>query len=132
MPKSPILTADGILLEKGMVLLVKRKIPPYSGSWVIPGGHVDYGETTEKGIKREIKEELGIPVKIKRLFGVYSDPKRDPRYHTVSAVYLVEKIKGKIKLNEEASEFKFFSLNNLPKKIGFDHRKVLNDLKRSL
>ena len=115
-----------------MVLLAKRKIHPFCGFWVIPGGHVDYGETTEKAVKREMKEELGTPVKIKKLIGVYSDPKRDPRYHTVSVVYLIERIKGKIKLNEEASEFKFFSLNNLPKKIGFDHRKALNDLKKSL
>jgi len=77
-----------------------------------------------------MKEELGVPVEIKKLIGISSDPKRDPRYHIISIVYLVEKIKGKIKLNEEASEFKFFSLNNLPEKIGFDHRKALNDLRR--
>jgi len=131
-PKSPILTADGILLEKGGVLLTKRSIPPYLGFWTLPGGHVDYGETVEKAIKREMKEELGVPVKIKKLFGVYSDPKRDPRYHTASVIYLLEKIKGEIRLNEEASEFKYFSLKNLPKKIGFDHRKILNDLKKKL
>ena len=83
-----------------------------SSSWVIPGGHVEYG------------------VKIKELFGVYSDPKRDPRYHTASVVYLLEKGKGKIRLSKETSEFRYFSLNNLPKKIGFDHRKILNDLKK--
>lgn len=126
------MAADGIILEKGRVLLVKRKIHPFSGFWVIPGGHVEYGESTEKAAKREMKEELGVPVKIKKLIGVYSDPKRDPRYHIISIVYLVEKIKGKIKINEEASEFKFFSLKNLPKKIGFDHRKALHDLKKTL
>ncbi len=131
-PKSPVLTTDGILLEKGGVLLTKRKKPPYSGFWTLPGGHVDYGETVEKAIKREMKEELDVPVKIKKLFGVYSNPRRDPRYHTASVIYLVEKIKGEIRLNEEASEFKYFSLKNLPKKIGFDHRKILNDLKKKL
>jgi len=131
-PKSPILTVDGILLEKGKVLLVKRSIPPFFGFWVLPGGHVDYGETVENAIKREMKEELGVPVKIKELFGVYSDPTRDPRYHTVSVVYLLEKTSGKIRLNREASEFRYFSLKNLPKKIGFDHRKVLTDLKKKL
>ncbi len=77
-----------------------------------------------------MKEEVGVSVKIKNLFGVYSDPKRDPRYHTASVVYLLTKGKGKIRLNEESSEFKYFPLNNLPKKIGFDHRKILEDLKR--
>lgn len=129
-PKSPILTVDGIIFKSGKVLLVKQAHYPFIGSWVIPGGHVEYGERVEEAIKREMKEELGVSVKIKKLFGVYSDPKRDPRYHTASAVYLLEKGKGKIYLNKESSEFKYFSLKNLPKKIGFDHREILNDLKK--
>lgn len=129
-PKSPILTVDGIFLKDSKVLLVRQAKYPFFDSWVIPGGHVEYGEKVEEAIKREMKEELGVPVKIKKLFGVYSDPKRDPRYHTASVVYLLEKTKGKIRLSREASEFRYFSLKNLPKKIGFDHRKILNDLKK--
>lgn len=129
-PKTPILTVDGILLDKGKVLLLKRAKSPFFGLWTLSGGHVEYGETVEKAIKREVKEELGISVKIKKLFGVYSDPKRDPRYHTVSIVYLLEKIKGKIRINEESLEFKYFPLKNLPKKIAFDHRQILSDLKK--
>lgn len=129
-PKSPILTVDGIILKNGKVLLTKRVNFPFIGFWVLSGGHVEYGEIVEKAIKREMKEELGISVKIKKLFGVYSNPKRDPRYHTISVVYLLEKGKGKIRLNEESSEFKYFSLKNLPKEIGFDHREILNDLKK--
>lgn len=128
-PKSPILAVDGIFLRGKKILLVKQNKYPFFGSWVIPGGHVDYGETVERAIKREMKEELGVSVKIKKLFGVYSDPKRDPRYHTASVVYLLEKGKGRIRLSEEASEFNYFPLNNLPKKIGFDHRKIISDLK---
>jgi 8-oxo-dGTP diphosphatase len=131
-PKSPILTVDGIILNKRKVLLVKRALRPFLDSWTLPGGHVDYGETVEKAIKREMKEELGIPVKIKELFGVYSDPKRDPRYHTATIVYLLGEIRGKIQINEESSGFKYFPLKNLPKKIGFDHRQILNDLKKKL
>lgn len=70
--KSPRLTIDGILIENGTVLLVKRDIPPFRGSWVLPGGHVEYGERTEKALEREMKEELGITVKIGKLIGVYS------------------------------------------------------------
>ncbi len=128
--KNPILTTDGLILEKNKILLVKRAIYPFSGYWGLPGGHVDYGERLEEALKREMKEELGIKVKIKKLIGVYSDPERDPRYHTVSVVYCCQKNKGKIKLNYESSEFKFFSLKNLPKKIGFDHRKILSDFKK--
>jgi len=130
--KGPILTVDGVILDRGRVLLLKRAIRPFLGSWVLPGGHVECGETVEKAIKREIKEELDIPVKIKKLLGVYSDPKRDPRYHTATIAYLLEKMRDRIKINEESSEFKYFFLKNLPKKIGFDHRQILNDLKKRL
>jgi len=129
-PKGPILVVDGVILDNGKVLLVKRIIPPFIGFWVLPGGHVEYGEKTEEAVKREMKEELGVSVKIKSLFGVYSDPKRDPRYHAASVVYLLEKGKGKIRLNSEASEFEYFSLKKLPSKVGFDHRRILNDLKK--
>lgn len=128
--KSPILTVDGIILKGDKVLLTKRAIFPFQGYWVLPGGHVDYGERVEKAVLREIKEEVGISAKIKKLIGVYSDPKRDPRYHTTSVVYLCKIAGGGIKLSHEASEFKYFSLNNLPKKIGFDHRKIITDFKK--
>ncbi len=131
-PKSPFLAVDGVILEKDKVLLVKRNHFPFVGWWTLPGGHVKYGETVEKAIKREIKEELGVEVKIEKLLGVYSALKRDPRYHTVSVIYLLKKIKGEIHLNREASEFRFFSLKNLPVKIGFDHKKVLYNLRKNI
>ncbi len=129
--KSPILMVDGMVLKGDKVLLTKREIYPFQGCWVLPGGHVEYGEKVEEAIKREMKEELGVPVKIKKLVGVYSESRRDPRYHSVSVVFFLKKGKGKIRLNYESSEFKYFSLNNLPKKIGFDHRKILNEFKRN-
>jgi len=128
--KSPLLAVDGIIIEKGKVLMLKQAHPPFVGYWVLPGGHVEYGEKIEEAIKREIKEELGIKVGIKKLFGVYSDPKRDPRYHTASVVFLLKKGRGAIHLNYESREFRYFSLNKLPRKIGFDHRKIINDLKK--
>lgn len=128
--KSPILAVDGIVLRGDKVLLTKREIYPFQGYWVLPGGQVEYGEKVEEAIKREMKEELGVSVKIKKLVGVYSDPKRDPRYHSVSVAFFLEKGKGKIRLSYEASGFKYFSLSNLPKKIGFDHRKIINEFKR--
>ena len=128
--KTPILTTDGIVFEKGKILLVNRDILPYKGYWVLPGGHVNYGEKVEDACRREMKEELGINVKIKKLIGVYSNPKRDTRYHTVSVVLLCQRVKGKIHLNFEGSEFRFFSSNKLPRKIGFDHKKILSDFQK--
>jgi 8-oxo-dGTP diphosphatase len=128
--RSPLLAVDGLIFEKGKVLMVRQAHYPFFGYWVLPGGHVEYGETVEEAIKREMKEELGIPVKIEKLIGVYSDPKRDPRGHTVSVAYLLKRGKGRIKLNKESSEFKFFSLLNLPGRIGFDHKKIIEDFQK--
>lgn len=130
--KVPRLTVDGLLVENGELLLVKRNIKPFKGHWVLPGGHVDYGEKVEDALRREMKEELAISVEIKKLLGVYSDPKRDPRGHRITIAFLIERIRGEIKLDFEASDYKFFSLNRLPQKIGFDHREIINDLKKTL
>ena len=126
--RGPILTTDAIILNsKGEILLTKRNIPPYKGYWVLPGGHVDYGELVEEAAIREVKEETGLNVKIKKLCGVYSDPKRDPRYHTVGVIFLVKVVSGKLKINNEVKEINFFPLNKLPKKIGADHRQIIKD-----
>ena len=129
--KTPFLTVDGCLLKGSKVLLVRRAIEPFEGFWVLPGGHVEYNERVEDALQREMREELGLEVKIKKLIGVYSDPKRDPREHTVSIAFLVgSKSQRDIKLNFETKEYNFFPLNNLPKKIGFDHRKIIADAKK--
>ena len=78
-------------------ILIKRKNDPFKDYWALPGGFVDYGETTEHAAIREAKEETSIDVKLEKLFNVYSDPDRDPRRHTVSVFYFFDH--GKI-LNE--------------------------------
>ncbi|MCD6233163.1 NUDIX hydrolase [bacterium] len=130
--KNPILAVDGLIFNQGKVLLVRRAVFPFKNYWVLPGGHVNYGERVEEAIRREMKEELGILPKIKRLLGVYSDPKRDPRYHAVSIVYLLSRGRGQIRLNKEAFEFRYFSLKHLPRKIGFDHRKIIKDFSKQV
>jgi len=130
--KTPRLTVDGVIVEKGKILLVRRNIEPFKGYWVFPGGHVEYGERVEDALKREMKEELGISVMIRKLIGVYSDPKRDPRGHTVTIAFLLERTGGEIQIDWEASEYKFFPLDRLPRKIGFDHRKIIRDTRTIL
>lgn len=129
--KQPVLTTDGLITKRDKILLVKRDIEPFQGFWVLPGGHVDYNEKVEQAIKREMKEELGVMVEIKNLVGVYSDPERDPRYHSVSVAYELKKRPGEISLNDEAGAFDFFHPDNLPYKMGFDHRKIIKDWKNN-
>lgn len=124
--KAPALTVDGVLFEGGSVLLIQRKNPPFQGSWALPGGFVDYGETTEEAVVREMSEETGLETKICSLLGVYSDPDRDPRGHTVTVVYLVERVKGEVSAGDDACTVKFFKMNDLPA-VAFDHAAIIND-----
>jgi len=88
-----------IEIESKGVVLIKRKNPPYG--WAIPGGFVDYGESLEEAAVREAKEETNLNVKLVKQFHTYSNPKRDPRHHSISTVYIA-KTKGKPKAKDDA------------------------------
>jgi 8-oxo-dGTP diphosphatase len=88
MPRTPALTTDCVIRDpEGRVLLIRRGNEPFAGSFALPGGFVEIGETVDVACRREVREEAGIDVGELRLVGVYSDPKRDPRGHTVSVVF---------------------------------------------
>jgi len=125
--KSPKLTVDGIILNDKKIVLIKRKNPPFKGKWSLPGGFVEYGEKTEDAVVREVFEETGLKTKIKDLVGVYSDPGRDPRGHTVSVVYLLEIHGGELKSGDDASDVMFFDLRHLPE-LSFDHEHIIKDV----
>ena len=129
--KGPKLTVDGVVLSDGKILLIKRKNDPFKGKWALPGGFVEYGEKVEDAVLREIREETGLMTGINKIFGVYSDPNRDPRGHTVSIVFLLEIIAGDLKGSDDASDAKFFKLDELPD-LSFDHEYIINDILRSL
>ncbi|MEM0467546.1 MAG: NUDIX hydrolase [Candidatus Thermoplasmatota archaeon] len=124
--QNPRITADGILIKNQEVLLIKRKNTPFQGFWALPGGFVEYGETTEQAVIREVLEETGLQTKIFCLVGVYSDPKRDPRGHTITIAYALEYLRGTLRPNDDATEVHFFPLTSLPK-LAFDHNKIIAD-----
>ena len=126
--RGPIIASDAIVCNaKKEILLTKRNIEPFRGKWVLPGGHVKYGETIENALQREVEEETGYKVMIEKLHGVYSNPKRDPRYHIICICFICKIVSGDAKINFEVEEIKFFSLKSLPRKMGFDHRKIIQD-----
>ena len=127
--KSPRLTTDGVIIKDNKLLLIKRKNEPFKNKWALPGGFVEYGEKVEDSVIREVFEETSLKTKIINFFNVYSDPDRDPRGHTITLVYLLKEIGGKLKGRDDASEAKFFDLNNLPN-LAFDHKKIINDVLR--
>ena len=123
--KKPSITIDGIIIKNKKILLIKRKNPPFQGKWALPGGFVEYGETTENAVFREVFEETGLKTKINQLVGVFSDPNRDPRGHTITIVYLLDIVEGELKAKDDASDVKFFGVKNLPS-MSFDHKEIIN------
>lgn len=120
--KNPYPAADVIIKSGKGVVLIRRKNFP--SGWAIPGGFINYGETAEQAAIRESREETGLDIENLKLFGVYSAPDRDPRFHTISIVFVAEG-KGKMKAGDDASRARIFTEENLPDEIAFDHRKIL-------
>jgi len=121
---NPFPTADLIIEYNKGIVLIKRKNPPEG--WALPGGFVEYGESLEAAAVREAKEETGLDVELLRQFHAYSDPKRDPRHHTITIVFLA-KAKGNAVAGDDAKEIGVFGKDTLPEQIAFDHRDIIND-----
>jgi 8-oxo-dGTP diphosphatase len=122
--RNPAPTVDIIIAYQEGIVLIRRKNPPHG--WALPGGFVDYGESVEHAAKREAKEETNLDVQGLRLFGVYSDPERDPRGHTISTVFTARG-SGALKAQDDAAEAAVFTLDNLPEPLAFDHARILAD-----
>jgi 8-oxo-dGTP diphosphatase len=129
-PVTPLLAADGLVRDSDRrVLLIRRKNFPFEGSWALPGGFVDVGEDPRDACVREMKEETGLTVAVVRLGGLYGRPDRDPRGHTVSAVYVCRVLEGEATGGDDAAEARWFSPAQLETlSLAFDHREILAEL----
>jgi 8-oxo-dGTP diphosphatase len=128
--KTPYITVDAVVIDKGKALFIKRKNAPFLGQWALPGGFVKRGETLKEAVAREVLEETGLKVTPGKIIGIYDDPKRDPlRGHVVTIGFLCAVKGGKIRPQfEEVKETKFFPVSEIRKlKIAFDHRKIIKD-----
>lgn len=120
----PIPTVDIIIEKDNKIILIKRKNPPFG--WALPGGFVEVGESVELSAEREAEEETGTKVNNLRQFRVYSRPDRDPRFHTISCVFTAT-TKDEPQAATDAAEAKFFSREELPDDIAFDHKQIIED-----
>ncbi|MCJ7478847.1 MAG: NUDIX hydrolase [Candidatus Nanohaloarchaeota archaeon QJJ-7] len=118
---------DTIIESEGEIVLVKRAREPFKGHWAIPGGHVEEGEMVEDAARREAREETGLEISIEELHGVYDEPGRDPRGPVISISYICSEEEGEMDAATDAEEARWFDLEELPEKLGFDHRKILDD-----
>lgn len=126
-PVTPLLTVD-IIIElhdraEHPVVLIERKYPPYG--WALPGGFVDVGERLENAARREAREETALIVELQVLLGCYSDPARDARGHTVSAVY-VATAEGEPRAQDDARHLACCLPDQCPPLV-FDHAQIMAD-----
>jgi len=122
----PALTVDAVWFRRGRVLLVRRGRPPFQGSWALPGGFVEAGETVETAVVRELREETGLTGRAGPLIGIYSEPGRDPRGHTVSVVFRIRGPGGKPHGGDDAAHAEWVPIHALPP-LAFDHARILRD-----
>lgn len=124
-PRNPFPTVD-VIVERvdGRIVLIERANPPLG--WALPGGFIDAGESAEDAARREIREECGIDVLLTDLLGVYSRPDRDPRFPTLSVVY-VGRSRDALRAGDDAKNAREFSLTELPADLAFDHAAILRD-----
>lgn len=131
--KNPVPAVDAIIQMDTQILLVKRKNEPFRGYMAIPGGFVNEGETVEDAAKREVREETSLDIELVDILGVYSDPKRDPRGHIMSTVFIAyvpangnKSVEGLAA--DDASELEWIDLEVIHnEKFAFDHKRILMD-----
>jgi 8-oxo-dGTP diphosphatase len=126
-PRTPLVAADCVVFDaKGRVLLIRRGHPPFKGRYALPGGFVDIGETVEDACRRELAEETGLVAGRLRLVGIYSDPKRDPRGHTCSAVFLAKVARSNPRAGDDAAAAEWVA-DWRKADLAFDHAEILTD-----
>ncbi len=124
-PRGPAVTVDVIVQNaRGEVVLIERRHPPHG--WALPGGFVDRGERVEVAARREVREETHLDVNPLHLVGVYSDPARDPRGHTVTIVFST-RCDDEPRADDDAVSVGVFPIDALPAEMAFDHREIITD-----
>ncbi len=130
--RNPFPTVDVVIHDpvRGVVLVERANAPH---GWALPGGFVDAGESVPAAAVREAREETGLDVVLTGLVGVYSDPGRDPRFHTMSVVYSAQaRDPACLRAGDDAARARFWPLDGLPAPLAFDHADILGDFVAAL
>jgi len=121
----PYVTVDIIIELPHGIILIERSNPPYG--WSLPGGFLDYGENLERAAIREAKEETNLDLINLRQFHTYSNPNRDPRFHTISTVFIAQG-RGTAQSGSDAKDLKVVRYEDLPQlEYAFDHKDIIKE-----
>jgi len=121
----PFVTVDAIIELAEGIVIIQRSNPPFG--WALPGGFVDYGESLEEAVRREAKEETNLDLTEIKQFHTYSNPQRDPRFHTIGTVFIA-KAKGRPRAGDDAAGLKIIKPGEIEKmEFAFDHKQILED-----
>jgi 8-oxo-dGTP diphosphatase len=124
--RTPYLAVDAIIHRNEEIVLVKRKEPVVAIA--LPGGFVEWGESVENAVLREVKEETGLNVELESILGVYSAPERDPRGHVATVVFVCKPVGGELKCSDEHLSVDWYKLSDLDfSQLAVDHGKILRD-----
>lgn len=131
--RNPVPTVDAIMQRGSKVLMIRRKKAPFEGCLALPGGYVEEGETAEDAARREVLEETSLEIEPIEILGVYSDPARDPRRHTMTVVFVAIVIGGAECAGDDAAGLEWIELGDVQKikgMIAFDHARILADYRK--
>jgi ADP-ribose pyrophosphatase YjhB (NUDIX family) len=118
---NPAPTASVLLLRRGRLLLVRRAVAPSRGAWDLPGGFIEAGETAEQAARREMREELGIKVRLERILGDVPDIYGPDAQPTLNILFIgrMQRDDAAIRATDDAASYRWFSLDALPRRLAF-------------
>lgn len=125
-PERPVIGVGGVIVDRGRTVLIRRGTEPLRGEWSIPGGTIEIGETLEDAVRRELREETGLAVRVLELIELFdriymenaassAQDKKKPRYHYVIADYLCELIGGEPRAGSDVTDLAFAREDELAK-----------------
>jgi 8-oxo-dGTP diphosphatase len=122
---------DAVVVRGHEVLLIQRARDPDKGSWATPGGYIEWDESAEEAVARELQEETGLILSHADLITVRSEPDRHPK-QVINLVYGVTVEDGDIRAGDDAADVAWFDLDQLPETMALDHRNNIAVAVRSL
>lgn len=126
---NPVPAVGIIIRQDQKICLVERKYAPRKDFWCLPAGFIEMYETVEAAAIRETKEETNLDIEIECLETVYSDFD-SPKHHVIVAFYHGKIVGGQLKAGDDASDARFFALDEVPLPLAWhSHCVIIEKLK---